>query len=90
MKTILIDCTGKLCYRHGNFRNTEAATGGVLKNFTKFTEKHLCQSFFFNKAATLLKKRELCEFFRTPFCASDCFSKHESENMKILSDEKLF
>ena len=23
----------------------------VLKNFTKFTEKHLCQSLFFNKAA---------------------------------------
>ena len=31
---------------------------GVLRNFTKFTEKHLCQSLFFNKvaAATLLKK----------------------------------
>ena len=22
---------------------------GVLKNFTKLTEKHLCQSLFFNK-----------------------------------------
>ena len=34
---------------------------GVLKNFTKFTGKHLCQSFFFNKVAgrpaALLKKR---------------------------------
>ena len=30
---------------------------GVLRNFAKFTEKHLCQSFFFNKVATLLKKR---------------------------------
>ena len=35
---------------------------GVLRNFTKFTGKHLCQSLFFNKvaglrAATLLKKR---------------------------------
>ena len=35
---------------------------GVLKNFTKFTGKHLCQSLFFNKVAglrpaTLLKKR---------------------------------
>ena len=34
----------------------------VLRNFTKFTGKYLCQSFFFNKAAgvrsaTLLKKR---------------------------------
>ena len=24
---------------------------GVLRNFTKFTGKHLCQSFFFNKVA---------------------------------------
>ena len=35
---------------------------GVLKNFAKFTGKHLCQSLFFNKvadlrSATLLKKR---------------------------------
>ena len=34
---------------------------GVLRNFTKFTEKHLCQSPFFNKVAfiemfPLLKK----------------------------------
>ena len=33
----------------------------VLRNFTKFTGKHLCQSLFFNKVAgfrpvTLLKK----------------------------------
>ena len=35
---------------------------GFLRNFTKFTGKHLCQSLFFNKVAglrpaTLLKKR---------------------------------
>ena len=35
---------------------------GVVKNFAKFTGKHLCQSLFFNKVAglrpaTLLKKR---------------------------------
>ena len=27
---------------------------GVLKNFTNFTEKHLCQSLFFNKVAGLM------------------------------------
>ena len=27
---------------------TEAATGGVLRNFAKFTGKHLCQRLFFN------------------------------------------
>ena len=26
---------------------------GVLRNFTKFTGKHLCQSLFFNKVAGL-------------------------------------
>ena len=49
---------------------------GVLKNFAKFTGKHLCQSLFFNKRpATLLKKRlwhrcfpvNFAKFFRTHF-----------------------
>ena len=36
--------------------------GGILRNFAKFTRKHLCQGLFFNKVAglrpaTLLKKR---------------------------------
>ena len=30
----------------------EAATGGVLRNFAKFTGKHLCQRLFFNKVKT--------------------------------------
>ena len=68
---------------------TEAATRsllqkkiGVLKNFTKFTGKYLCQSPFFNKVAslraatsTLLKKRlwhwcflvNFAKLLRTPF-----------------------
>ena len=53
---------------------------GVLRNVTKFTGKHLCQSLFFNKVAgsrhaTLLKKRlwhrrspvSFMKFLRTPF-----------------------
>ena len=53
---------------------------GVLRNFTKFTGKHLCQSLFFNKVAglrpaTLLKKWlwyrcfpvNFVKFPRTPF-----------------------
>ena len=51
----------------------------VLRNFAKFTGKHLCQSLFFNKVvglpATLLKKRlwhrcfpvNFVKFLRTPF-----------------------
>ena len=53
---------------------------GVLKNFTKFTGKNLCQSLFFNEVAglrpvTILKKRlwhrclpvNFLKFPRTPF-----------------------
>ena len=53
---------------------------GVLKNFAKFTRKHLCQSLFFNKVAdlrpaTLLKKRlwhscfpvDFAKFLKAPF-----------------------
>ena len=52
----------------------------VLRNFAKFTGKHLCQSLFCNKvaglrSATLLKKRlwhrcfpvSFSKFLRTPF-----------------------
>ena len=49
----------------------------VLKNFAKFTGKHLCWSLFFNKVAGGAKKRDsgtgVClpviyvEFLRTPF-----------------------
>ena len=39
---------------------------GVLKNFAKFTEKHLCQGLFFNKVASLLLKNTsggcFCQF----------------------------
>ena len=52
---------------------------GVLRNFAKFTGKHLCQRLFFNKVAgrpaTLLKKSlwhrcfpvNFAKFLRTPF-----------------------
>ena len=53
---------------------------GVLRNFAKFTGKHLCQSLFFNKVAGLRpSKREkktlwhrcfpvnFAKFLRTPF-----------------------
>ena len=62
---------------------------GVLRNFAKFTAKHLCQNLFFNKVAglrpaTLLKKRpwhrcfpvSFAKFLRTPFYRrplDDCF-----------------
>ena len=57
-----------------------SVTKGVLRNFAKFTGKHLCQNFFFNKVAdlspvTLFKKRLwhrcfhviFAKYLRTPF-----------------------
>ena len=42
---------------------------GVLRNVTKFTGKHLCQSLFFNKVAGLrLKKETLAQVFSSEFC----------------------
>ena len=42
----------------------------VLKSFTKFTGKHLCQSLFFNKVAGLrpAKKKTLAQVFSCKFC----------------------
>ena len=45
---------------------------GVLRNFTNFTGRHLCQCLFFNKAvvlrpATLLKKRLFPRYFSVTF-----------------------
>ena len=48
---------------------------GVLNNFTKFTRIHMCQSFYFNKAASLrpeacnvIKKVTLAQAFSCKFC----------------------
>ena len=47
----------------------------VLRNFVKFTGKHLCQSIFFNKVAGLspeacnfIKKETLAQVFSCGFC----------------------
>ena len=59
--TVLINYNGKFYYRHGHFQNTEAATKGVLKIFTKFRGKHLCQSLFFNKPGGLIPVKGDCD-----------------------------
>ena len=50
---------------------------GILKNFTIFAGKHLCWSIFFDKVATLLKKRlqhsfpvNIAKFLKTTMVAS--------------------
>ena len=54
---------------------------GVLRNFAKFTGKHLCQSLFFNKAETcnFIKKETLAKVFLYEFCeipTSTIFTEH--------------
>ena len=45
---------------------------GVLRNFAKFTGKHLCQRLFFNKVAgqvcNFIKKESLAQVFSCEFC----------------------
>ena len=58
----------------------------VLRNFAKFTGKHLCQSLFFNKVsglrpATLLKKETLTQVF---FCEFIEISKNTFFHRTLL------
>ena len=48
-KTYLILVFLKTGLKHGNLRIVRSRKKGVLRNFIKFTGKHLCQSLFFNK-----------------------------------------
>ena len=45
---------------------------GVLRDFTKFTGKHLCQKIFFNEVACLrpatLLKKSMAQVFSCEFC----------------------
>ena len=69
--------------RTSNYRSSHwrcSVKKGVLRNFAKFTEKHMCQRLFFNKVAglrpaNLLKKSlwhkcfpvNFAKFLRSPF-----------------------
>ena len=56
--------------RYRNSRPEVFCKNGVLRNFAKFTGKHLYQSLFFNKVlrpATLLKKRLWHRYFSVNF-----------------------
>ena len=73
-------CLVDLTLREKSSRSEVFSKKVVLRNFAKFTGKHLCQLLFFNKVvgmrpATLLKKRlwhscfpaNFTKFLRTPF-----------------------
>ena len=78
-----------MCGLHRSSRPEVFCKKGILRNFPKFSGKHLCQGLFFNKVAglrpgTLLKKRlwhrcfavNFAKFLRIPFLqntSSGCF-----------------
>ena len=63
---------------------------GVLRNFAKFTGKHLSQSLFFNKVAGLrpAKKETLAQVFSCEFCeiSKNTFS---TEHLRTTASEIL-
>ena len=69
----------------------------VLKNFAKFTGKHLCQSIFFNARVSFLlnnkfiKKVTLAQVFSCEFCEvfKNTFLKQNRKASK-LTDKKLW
>ena len=80
--TCILFCIMKLALYLKTIRSSHRTCSvrkGVLRNFAKFTGKHLCQSLFFNKnagrTATLLKKSpwhrcfpvNFAKFLRKPY-----------------------
>ena len=70
---------------------------GVLRIFSKFTGKHLCQSLFFNKVAGLNKETlaqvffsELCEIFQnTYFCRTPPVAASVHLKTALLSKQTI-
>ena len=54
----------------------------VIRNFTKFTGKHLCQGLFFHRPATLLKKRPWHRCFSVNFAK---FLENTSGRLLLVS-----
>ena len=60
---ITLRCFETVCLRSSH--RMCSVRKGVLRNFAKFTENHLCQSLFFNKVAGLSKNSFFTEHLRT-------------------------
>ena len=84
IKLININCVNKFRVYQKNTKLPSPQTsklqqqssGGVLKNFAKFTGKQLCQSLFFNKVAGLEvnnKDTQNDEFFKFWFILNILF-----------------
>ena len=63
-------------------KNTEASIGSILKSFTKFTAKHLCQSlnFFKKRLRHRCYSVNIVKYLRTLFLQATV-----SRNMKVYT-----
>ena len=74
----------KKCTEDRSTRPEVFSKKGVLRNFTKFTGKHLCQNLFFNKFAGL---RQRC--YRTPLLAASEFNNFIQSNAAKIKKVSL-
>ena len=67
----------------------------ILKDFTKFTRKHLCRSIFFNKFAvlqpvTLFNKRLQCRCCLENFAKFTSDPRHQRQNIDPHHPRRIF
>ena len=69
-KTFLTTYRKLVLPKNRSSRQRCSITKGVLRNFAKFTGKHLCRSLFFNKVTALdfIKKETLVQVLSCEFC----------------------
>ena len=60
--------TSEITAKHRSSRPEVFCEKGVLRNFAKFTGKHLCQGLFLNKVAGFIEKEILAQVFSCEFC----------------------
>ena len=94
--------TGKFCYQYGNFQNTEAATGGVLKTQIKVSQNSREKTYarisilVKLKDLGLLKKRPRHRYFpvkfvkilRIPFWKAAVSQKMKAFKLQVTSSVK--
>ena len=77
------------CIKNGSGRLEVFCEKGVLRNVAKFTEKHLCQSLFFNKVVDLLFVRNtsgrLLLFFLARSSVEKLFKKLTLKLCKLIT-----
>ena len=63
---------------------------GVLRNFAKFTGKHLCLSLFFNKVLAWCFPVNFARFLRTPLVAASLLNCKHWRKVSFTDQEMLF